>query len=435
MTWSSERGDNGSEIAGIIERLDRLAGYTDEPGRITRLPLTPAHRDAILATLGWMEEAGMIAGVDAAANVVGRYEGRVPGAPALVLGSHLDTVRDGGRFDGALGVVLAVATVERLHRRGLRLPFAIEVVGFGDEEGVRFGTGLLGSRFTAGLTRPGDLERRDQDGITVGAALDGFALHDLPGGGAARLSPAPLAYVEVHIEQGPVLERLGAPLGCVTAISGQTRLAVRLDGAAGHAGTVPMAGRRDALAGAAECVLAVERICAGDNVVGTVGSIRVEPDAGNVIPGAARVSLDVRAAENAYREAAVAEIEAAFIETTARRGLGLTITKLSDVAATPCAPWLVEALARAAETAMGGPAPLLPSGAGHDGIAMSAIAPVGMLFVRCRAGLSHHPDEFAETSDIAAALAALEAFVLTFDPSAARSGTTPRRAASPQSSF
>lgn len=421
MTWSSEPGDDGSEIADVVERLDRLAACTDEPGRITRLPLTPSHRDAVLAALGWMHEAGMAAGVDAAGNVLGRYEGRVPGAPALVLGSHLDTVRDGGRFDGALGVVLAVAAVERLRRQGLRLSFAIEVVGFGDEEGVRFGTGLLGSRFTAGLTRPEDLARCDQDGVTVGAALDAFALRDLPGAGVARLSPAPLAYVEVHIEQGPVLERLDVPLGCVTAISGQTRLAIRLAGAAGHAGTVPMSGRRDALAGAAECVLAVERICAKGDVVGTVGSIRVEPDAGNVIPGVARLSLDVRSAEDAHRKAALAEIGAAFAEIAARRGLGLTVTELSAVEATPCGPWLVNTLARAAETVMGISAPRLPSGAGHDGIAMSAVAPVGMLFVRCRAGLSHHPDEFAATSDIATALAALETFVLAFDPSAARS--------------
>lgn len=422
MTWSSERGDNGSDVAGILERLNRLADCTDEPGRITRLPLTPAHRAAICATLGWMEAAGMAAGVDAAANVLGRYEGRVPGAPALVLGSHLDTVRDGGRFDGALGVVLAVAVVERLSRRGLRLPFAIEVAGFGDEEGVRFGTGLLGSRFTTGLTRPADLERCDQDGVTVGAALDAFALRDLPAEGTAQLSPAPLAYVEVHIEQGPVLERLAIPLGCVTAISGQTRRAIRLEGAAGHAGTVPMAGRRDALAGAAECILAIERICAGGDVVGTVGSIRVEPDAGNVIPGAARFSLDIRSSEDDQRTAALTEIDAVLAKIAARRGLGLTVTELSDVGATPCAPWLVDMLARAAETVLGRPAPLLPSGAGHDGIAMSVIAPIGMLFVRCRAGLSHHPDEVAETPDIEAALTALEAFVLAFDPLAKRSG-------------
>jgi allantoate deiminase len=268
------------DAARIMERCDALARHSELPGGLTRVFLSPQWRAAAEQVLAWMREAGMQARIDAIGNASGRYEGAAPGAPCLMLGSHLDTVRDAGRYDGMLGVVSAIECVDALNRRGSRLPFAIEVVGFGDEEGVRFGTTLLGSRAVAGSLAPDVLETRDAQGVSIAEALRGAGLspENLPS--VARAKGQVLAYAELHIEQGPVLESEGLALGVVSAINGFSRLRVTLSGMAGHAGTVPMHLRRDALAAAAECVLAVERVAKCDpELVGTVGRIEALPGA------------------------------------------------------------------------------------------------------------------------------------------------------------
>lgn len=430
MTWSSEGHNGPSAAEAVLDRLDRLAALTDEPGRITRLPLGPAHKASIPILLDWMRTAGMAAGVDANANVVGRYEAERPGAPALILGSHIDTVPDGGRFDGPLGIVLAIAVVERLHREGRRLAFAIEVIAFGDEEGVRFGAPVLGSRAAAGLLRERDLDREDAAGITVRDALTAFGLPHLLANGQAGLSPDPLGYVEVHIEQGPVLETLDLALGRVTAISGATRLRCEMLGHAGHAGNVPMAGRRDAYAAAAEAALAVERLCRTGSLVGTVGHVRVEPNAGNVIPGRAVFSIDIRSPDDGERGAAVTAVEAEIRALAGRRQVGVTLETVGASATTPCAAWLMAAIDEA--IASTGQLPhALPSGAGHDGMYMSAIADVGMIFVRCCGGISHHPDEDATVADLDAALQALDRLVRGLDVPESRWASVHDRAVAP----
>ena len=281
----------------IMQRLEALAALTSDPPRLTRVFLSEEHRRANELVAGWLGEAGMRVRVDAIGNVIGRVEGKARGLPALLLGSHLDTVRDAGRYDGMLGVVTAI---ECAHHIGAGvLPFALEVIGFGDEEGVRFGSTLLGSRAVAGTLDLKVLEATDQDGRTLAEALRRFGLDPQALGSAARRREELLAYVELHIEQGPVLERAGLPVGCVTSINGATRLQVRMQGMAGHAGTVPMAARQDALAAAAEAILAVEqRCCQEQHLVGTVGRIDASPGAVNVIPGECRFTIDVRAPED-----------------------------------------------------------------------------------------------------------------------------------------
>ncbi|HTV79431.1 MAG TPA: allantoate amidohydrolase [Steroidobacteraceae bacterium] len=397
----------------IMQRLEALADITSDPPRLTRVFLSQEHRRANELVLGWLREAGMRAHVDAMGNVTGRLEGRVPGLPALVLGSHLDTVRDAGRYDGMLGVVVAIECAQ--HIGAGVLPFALEVVGFGDEEGVRFGATLLGSRALAGTLDPRVLEATDQDGTTLAAALRAFGLDPAAIGAAARRSEELLGYVELHIEQGPVLEQAGLAVGCVTSISGATRLLVQMRGRAGHAGTVPMPARQDALAAAAEMVLAVEERCSREqHLVGTVGRLEVSPGAVNVIPGECRFTVDVRAPEDDCRQRAVQDIRAAVARIGVRRGIGSSIGVLHDSAATHCAPWLMRQI-DAAIASQGMSPHHLPSGAGHDAMAMSSIADVGMIFVRCAAGISHNPAESITGDDAQAGFETLHRLVRNFD--------------------
>lgn len=398
----------------IMRRLDKLATLTEQPPALTRRYLTDQHAAANSLVGGWMEAAGMTVRVDAAGNIVGRYEADQPDAPALLIGSHLDTIVDAGRYDGMLGVVLPVSCIQRFHKSGRRFPFAIEVIGFGDEEGVRFQSTYLGSRAVAGTFDIALMDRRDADGTTLADAMTAFGLAPSRIGDAARDPAEVLAYVEVHIEQGPVLERDGRPVGVVTAIAGATRLECRIDGMAGHAGTVPMADRQDALAAAAEAVLAVESVCSrGDGLVGTVGRIAALPGAVNVIPGEAIFSIDVRAPLDADRQQAVADIRAAIAEICRRRNVAVSVAITHEASSVPCAEGLMAALERAA-TASGVAAPRLASGAGHDAAAMSALTDVGMLFVRCKSGISHNPAESITAGDAAVALAVLERFLLDF---------------------
>ncbi len=411
------RGGGGDDAGReIMARCDALAELTEETGRLTRTFGSAMHRRALELIAEWMEQAGMHTRRDAAGNLIGRYEGNQPGLPALMMGSHQDTVRNGGRYDGMLGIVAPITAVGLLHAAGERLPFAVEVIAFTDEEGVRFGTTLLGSKALTGELDPETLATRDATGISVAEAMREF------GAAPERISDAAyppgtlLGFVETHIEQGPQLERADRPLGVVTAIAGGARLEFRLDGTAGHAGTVPMDQRRDALSGAAEGVLTIEHYCqeAGD-VVGTVGHIRAEPGAINVIPGAAVFTADIRAPEDDRRAAAVATIRKRIESIAAARSLECRCRWLYEADGCQCDPHLVRALAAAVYTE--GSEPLrLYSGAGHDAMAMSAIAPVAMLFVRCRDGLSHHPDEAITAADADITARVLTRFLREFEP-------------------
>jgi allantoate deiminase len=398
----------------IMERCDALARHSELPGGLTRVFLSPQARAATESVLGWMREAGMQAKLDAIGNAAGRYEAERAGAPCLMLGSHLDTVRDAGRYDGMLGVISAIECVHALSARKKRLPFAIEIVGFGDEEGVRFGTTLLGSRAVAGTLEMEVLKMKDAKGIAMRDAISEFGLDPQRIAQVARKKGEVLAYAELHIEQGPVLEAEGLPVGVVTAINGFSRLRVTLRGMAGHAGTVPMKLRRDALAGAAECVLATESVAKGHaELVGTVGRIEAKPGAINVIPGEVVFTVDVRAPQDALRNEAVAAIRSRIRKIAQERKLDCEIETLQEFGVTACSPWLMEQMDQAVAR-QGFPVRRLPSGAGHDGMALGAITDICMLFVRCKGGISHSPLESITQADAAAGARVLLDFIENF---------------------
>jgi allantoate deiminase len=407
----------GNEIVG---RIDKLAAISETPEHLARIFLTKEHRAAADLILDWMRSAGMRAHLDAIGNVCGRYEGERPGLPCLMLGSHYDTVRDAGKWDGPLGLITAISCVADLHKRGRRLPFAIEVIGFADEEGVRFASTLLGSRAVAGTFVESVLGTRDAAGISMRDALTQFGLDPHHIGAAARVRSELLAYIELHIEQGPVLEAQNLSVGVVTAIAGATRLAASLTGMAGHAGTVPMRLRRDALAGAAECIVAIEDFCKTDEggLVGTVGYIHAAPGATNVIPGQVSFTMDIRASTDAHRKLAVADIVRQIEAIAKRRNLSLQLDVTHENRTVPCAPWLRAQVAEAIASE-GFRVFELPSGAGHDGMAMIDIADVGMIFVRCRGGVSHHPDEHVELADADAGARVLLRLIENFRPGGA----------------
>jgi allantoate deiminase len=379
--------------------VDALAEHTDEPGRLTRLYLSKAHRATAEAALAMMRAAGLDARIDTVGNVVGRYEGERAGAPALIVGSHLDSVVDAGRYDGPLGVVCGIVVVEALAREGLRLPFALEVVGFGDEENVRFPTNFSTSYALAGRYDPKWLNARDAGGVTLRDALIAFGGDP---GGIPSLAPRPeevVGYLEVHIEQGPLLEAKGLAVGIVSAINGITRARARVVGEAGHAGTVPMTMRRDALAAVAEMIAAVERIGARrEDTVATVGVAQVRPGAVNVIPGEVDFAVDARAPDDAVRKAMVAEIDAELHAIAERRGVAFSIEPFMDSPATAMDPRLMNALEEGARM-LAIPPFRLTSGAGHDAVAMATLCPAAMLFVRCDRGISHNPAESISEAD------------------------------------
>jgi allantoate deiminase len=402
---------------GIVGRINRLAAISETPDNLTRIFLTPEHRAAADLIMSWMVEAGMSAHLDAIGNVCGRYEGESPGLPCLMLGSHYDTVRDAGKWDGPLGLITAISCVADLHRRGRRFPFAIEVTGFADEEGVRFASTLLGSRAVAGTFNERVLASKDSAEISMREALVQFGLDPDHIGTAARVRGELLAYVELHIEQGPVLEAKGLPVGVVSAIAGATRLAAKVTGLAGHAGTVPMELRRDALAGAAEMITKIEELCLtdGSGLVGTVGYVHAMPGATNVIPGQAHFTIDLRAPTDIHRGRALADISRHIEAIAKRRKLELRLDVTHENRTVPCAPWLKTQVAEAV-AAEGYPVFELPSGAGHDGMAMVDIADVAMVFVRCRHGISHHPDEHVEVTDADAGARVLLRLIENFRP-------------------
>jgi allantoate deiminase len=399
----------------VLARCDRLALCTEEPGRITRPFLCPSAKLVHRLVGDWMREAGMEVLVDGVGNLIGVYPGIRTNAPIFVIGSHLDTVPDAGRYDGILGVLLGIAAVKRL--AGARLPFAIEVVGFSEEEGVRYKTSYLGSSAYVGNFRI-DLDRTDAAGISMRTALLEFGLDPENLLHHEMVRPDRLGYLEAHIEQGPVLESANLPLGVVEAIAGQSRLWLRFDGKAGHAGTEPMTMRRDALVAASEFVVAVDAMARRiDGLVATVGTLSVAPGAVNVVPGTVRLSLDVRHGEDRIRENAVNRLLEIAAEIGQRRGVSVHVERREQHPATRSDHRLTSMLAASAESL--GHHPLrMVSGAGHDAAVMQAICPMTMLFIRSIGGISHHPDEAVHPADIHAALDVMVAFLerLTGDP-------------------
>ena len=409
-----EPGNFGDRIMALA---DRLAEYSETRRGLTCTYLSPAHRAVAMHLRDWMQAAGMTVAIDAVANVVGRYPAAAPGAKTLIIGSHYDTVRDAGKYDGRLGILAALVVIEYLSRAGIRLPYHLELIAFSEEEGVRFSKPFIGSSAVAGRFDPAMLELRDAAGFTLSELMQESGLD--PGAiAAARRDPADLiGYLEVHIEQGPVLLEAGLPLGIVTAINGGVRQVITVTGTAGHAGTVPMAMRYDAAAAAAEIVLAIERRCAGlPGLVGTVGQLAVPLGAINVIPGSCELSLDIRAGDDLTRDAAVEDVHAEIGRIEKRRGVSIVARETLRTPAASCAPRLQALLAQAVGRA-GAPAHYLSSGAGHDALMFAGVTDIGMLFVRCgNGGISHNPLEAvaAEDADIAAR-ALLEAVLTVGD--------------------
>jgi len=400
----------------IKAMVDGWARFSEDGDKLTRVFLSAEHKACAEAVMTAMRAAGMSARIDAVGNVVGRYEGEAEGAKTLITGSHIDTVRDAGAYDGNLGVALPIACIADLDARGKRLPFAVEVIAFGDEEGVRFPTTLSGSRSIAGTFDPAALSVTDAEGTRLDDALRAFGCDPAAIAGEARRRDDVLAFVEVHIEQGPVLEAEGLPVGVVTAINGASRYSITLQGMAGHAGTVPMNLRRDALAGAAEMIGAIEqRGGAEEGLVATVGRIEAAPGAINVIPGRVSFTLDLRAPDDAQRAAAVASVKEKIKAIADRRNLDLSVELLYEEGAAACDAGLMTQLDRAVER-QGLRALRLPSGAGHDAMALADLCPIAMLFVRCGGGISHNPLESITGEDAEVAARVFLDFLEHFDP-------------------
>jgi len=386
----------------VISRCQSLARFTEDPPRIRRTFLSLPMRACLQEIETWMYALGMTTHIDAVGNLHGLYPAQDGSTlPRLLIGSHLDTVPDAGAYDGVLGVVLAVSLIASLD--GRRLPFAIEVVGFSEEEGVRFGVPFIGSRALIGTVDELLLSRCDSQGISVRDAIRTYGLDpgEIP---AATLTEGILGYLEFHIEQGPVLENISLSLAAVEAISGQTRMELIFFGNANHAGTTPMTLRRDALAAAAEWTVAVEKEArAIPGLVATVGLLQAKPGAGNVIAGECRATLDVRHASDAARSQAVKIILDAADEIAKRRGIQLTSTTQLAQAATPMDPFLVAQIEKAISQT--GLTPhRMASGAGHDAMILAEKAPSAMIFLRAPGGISHNPRESVIPEDVANAL-------------------------------
>lgn len=393
----------------ILDRCDELAAISSQPDRLERVHLSPEHKAANELVAGWMVEAGLSTWQDAAGNQCGRREGREPGLPALLLGSHIDTVPDAGRYDGMLGVLLAIAVADRL--KGVDLPFALEVVAFSDEEGTRFGTALLGSRALAGTWNDDWWNLDDENGITLAEAFVDFGLDPARLPGAFRRPEDLIGYLEAHIEQGPFLEDAGRELAVVTSIAGARRFELTMTGKAGHAGGSPYDRRKDALVGASELVVEVERLSKQQHVVGTVGKLEVFPGGVNVIPGRVEFSLDLRAEFDDDRDEALRLIFAAGESIARRRNLEFETNEIYRADAVVCDLDLRAAVEEGIRSTGDTDPMAIWSRAGHDGMAVAAVAPIAMLFLRCKGGVSHHPDEDVKIGDVAAALDAYEAAV------------------------
>jgi allantoate deiminase len=418
QSWASsaEAAVNGSEFEKsadvVLERCDALARCSDEPGRITRPFCSPAMKAAHRLVIEWMKSAGMSTGLDAAGNLVGTYH--PPGCDPqrrVIVGSHLDSVANAGRYDGILGVMMGITAVQSLRDANSPLPWAIDVVAFSDEEGVRFGLPFIGSRALAGTLDEAMLSLRDGAGVTMAEALREFGVDPSAAADCKLPAGAVVAYIEPHIEQGPLLELVGEPIGVVTAIAGQTRMTLEWEGQGGHAGTVPMSQRNDPFLAACRWTLAVEELGRDTKgLVATVGRVEVDPNIANCIPRRASASLDVRHSDDRIRQGAVRRL-VDLAQHMAREGrLKLSVEHDHEHAAVAMDAALTDRLA-AVLTQAGHEPQRLVSGAGHDAGVIAAVAPAAMLFLRSPGGISHHPDEAVMSGDVAAGLQALVRFV------------------------
>lgn len=414
----------------ILKQADILGSFSEDAPQVTRTYLSKEHRAAGDYLIGLMREAGMTAGYDALGNIVGRYEAGEPFAPVVMTGSHQDSVRNAGKYDGLFGILSPIAAVKALHQAGKRLPYTLEIVGFGDEEGVRFGVTLIGSKAMAGNFDPAWLDKRDADGVSLRDAITAFggdpdAWRELNRRGEQHGEV--VAFVESHIEQGPTLLDENLAVGVVTAIAGATRMTVNVTGLAGHAGTVPMPVRQDALTAASEMVLFVEKYCRDNaGLVGTVGKMSVKPGAVNVIPQDVEFTVDVRSGDDANRGRAIAALRAEFDAIAARRNVRVASNPFFELKAAPCDPALQSRFA-AAIAAEGISVRHLPSGAGHDAMEFPRVCPMAMLFVRCgNRGISHHPDETMTAEDAEVATRVLLRFFENYRPPAFSAETAQR---------
>lgn len=399
-------------LGRLLERIEHLSAISTGPGPgVTRLPFTEQAERANALVGQWMRDAGMSVRRDEVNNLIGRYEGMASDAPVVMIGSHLDSVIEAGKYDGVLGVLAGVEVVQSFFERGLRPQRPIEVVAFCDEEGVRFSTPLLGSKAMAGLLSPETFAAIDDQGVTLGDAMRQYGLDPERFTCAARSPRSLAAYLELHIEQGPILERSNQACGVVTGIAGAARYSFRVDGMPGHAGTVPMSLRQDALTGAAEMLLAIERVARQvEPMVATVGKLSVRPGASNVIPGMVEGILDIRDVNDARREATLQRMVSECDSICRQRGLQCDFRKVTESAAVSCASRLI-ALIESTLCEYGITQVCLISGAGHDAMAMAHITDIGMIFVRCRGGLSHHPEEEVSPADIETGVQVLRSVV------------------------
>jgi N-carbamoyl-L-amino-acid hydrolase len=409
--------DVSSRIHSMAEHLALISESDDA---LTCSYLTPAHRATAAQIRDWMLASGLTVEMDAVGNVIGRLQGTSPGAGTLLTGSHYDTVVNAGKYDGRLGILLPIAVVSQLRREGRQLPYTLGIIGFAEEEGVRFKSTFLGSCALAGRFDPALLDSVDANGISLRDAMREADLEPDPQTiASAALDPGELlGFVEVHIEQGPTLLEADRALGVVTSIAGSIRSVVSVTGIAGHSGTVPMQLRRDAAAGAAEMVLAVEKRCQGvPGLVGTVGQLNVPGGAINVIPGRCELSVDIRSGTDAIRDAAFSDVQAECERIGARRGLGVEWRKVLEINSVPCANKMQRRWADSIQKVTGVEPLRLPSGAGHDAMVMAELTEVGMLFVRCgHGGISHSPLETLSEADTALAARAFREFLLSFTP-------------------
>lgn len=396
----------------MAQRIEKLATYSTTTKGVTRLSFTQESERANELVSHWMREAGMTVRRDAVNNLIGRYEGTNPDAPALLIGSHLDSVVEAGKYDGILGVIAGIEVVQTLFEQNFRPSHPIEVIGFCDEEGTRFHTTLLGSRALSGEFREQDLLAKDENGITLSAAMKEIGLEPSHYPLAARDPQTIRGYIELHIEQGPVLEQEIQACGVVSGIAGASRYQFRVEGKAGHAGTVPIAMRKDALIAASEMIVAMERIGRNyQNLVVTVGKLSVHPGASNVIPGEVEGTLDIRHIDNQIKDAALSHILQECETIWQRRGVRGSFCKIMESPAVSCSDKMISTIEAVLEE--NGMKPLqIVSGAGHDAMAVASITDIGMIFVRCRDGISHHPDEFVTVEDMGAGASVLFHVVL-----------------------
>jgi hydantoinase/carbamoylase family amidase len=386
----------------VMAWSEALAMWSEESDVLTCTYMTPSHRACAQTLLGWMRSSGMDAHIDAVGNVVGRYAASSgPDVPTLLTGSHYDTVRNGGKYDGRIGILIPIVVIADLHRRGIRLPFHLDVLGFAEEEGVRYRTAFLGSSAVTGRFDTAWLDRLDVDGISLGKALEHAGADLTQISNAALNAESLIGYIECHIEQGPVLLNCGLPVGVVTSIAGSKRYKVDLKGMASHAGTTPMTMRRDAATAAAEIVLLIEARCAmAPTLVGTVGQLSVPNGSLNVIPGGCEFSIDIRAGDDITRDAAVDDVMTGIAAICERRGIRHAVELVLESPTIACAPWLQEHIGAATSSA-GCDVFSLPSGAGHDAVELSQLTDVAMLFVRCgNGGISHNPLESVTAEDL-----------------------------------